>query len=139
MNLAPTSNVFANADIDWNVINRNKIEAMKRRLNSYDVFRFDNAPDFIVKAFFGQSSYRKRLLVSTFGYLNGIQWEDLLEILQWRKFRHDQMKQIKDLYLIYFEKDEYRRRYYSYDCHRGVVSYLNGALRMHGRRIEERF
>jgi hypothetical protein len=61
----------------------NKIMARKMRLNSYDVTVFTDVPNFIVNAFFEKSNYLKRMIISTFGFLNGIQIDDLLRLMQY--------------------------------------------------------
>lgn len=118
------------------IIQKNKINAMKRRLNSYDVCQFDKVPDFIIESFFNNSSYRKRLFVAEFAYLNGIQLDDLFKLIQWSSISRNDVKKITALYEIYFEDETYRRKYYSYCTIRNVVSFLDGTLRRYGTRKE---
>lgn len=123
------------SDTQKALIEHNKIQAMKRRLSSYDYCTFWNVPNFIIEAFYGNCSYRKRLIVSTFGYVNGTTFEQIVEMNQWRYFTNVQKKIIEDLIKVWFEKPEYRRRYYSYEVIRGLVVYLDGKVRYNGRRF----
>lgn len=116
------------------LIRFNKIQAMKRRLTSFDYCTFSNVPDFIIEAFYGHCSYRKRLIVSTFGYLNGITFEQIVEMNQWHYFTDKQKRKVEELMKIWFEKPEYRMRYYSFEVVRGLVVYLDGKVRYHSRR-----
>src|ERR1700744_3033682 len=48
------------------------MDARKQLLNDKDIINFNYVPEFIVNSFFGNCTYKNRLLVSTFCYLNGI-------------------------------------------------------------------
>lgn len=111
------------------LIKKKRLEAMKRRLSSYDFCCFHNVPDFIIEAFYGKCTYKKRLMVSSFAYLNGITFEQTIEMQQWIDYSDADVKKIKNLMLVYFQKDSYKNRYYSFEVIRGLVCYLNGNVK----------
>jgi hypothetical protein len=77
------------------IIKHNRIKAMKRRLSRFDYCTFDNVPNLIVEAFFGKCTYNKRIKVSTFGYLNGIMFDQIIEMQQWTDFTDSDKKKLK--------------------------------------------
>jgi hypothetical protein len=117
------------------IIQKNRIKAMKRRLTSYDFCSFNNVPNFIVEAFFGKCTYSKRLIASTFGYLNGILLEQVIEMQQWTDITISDRNKMDDLMNNYFKQPRYRSKYYSFEIIRGLVCYLDGTVRYYGRRL----
>ena len=103
--------------------------ARKRLLNRFDITNFDNVPGFIVNAFFGDSSYRNRLIVCTFGFLNGIAINQLISLIRWRDMNATRIKKLRNLYNDFETKAEYRIRYYSFNVGRNLVMFLNGDIR----------
>lgn len=115
---------------------RQRCEARKRFLNRFDIISFNTVPDHIVDGFYGSCNYKNRLIVLTFGFLNGLHIEQLFELIQWKDVtRSDQNKMIA-LYND-FEKPRYKTNYYSYNVHHKLVMYLNGDIRKFGVRIEK--
>lgn len=111
-----------------------RIAARKILLNRLDILSFHHVPDFIVDAFFGSCTYKNRLIVSTFAYLNGVQFSQLLSLVRWRDIKETEKLKIKGLYDD-FEKPSYRLKYYSYHINEKLVMYLNGDIRKWGKRI----
>lgn len=111
-----------------------RIAARKRLLNRKDLMTFDTVPDFIVNAFFGDSSYKNQLIVCTFGFLNGIEFNGLMTLICWKKVDDSRKRKMESLYRD-FEKPEYQRRYYSFSVHYKLVMFLNGNVRKFGQRI----
>jgi hypothetical protein len=89
------------------VIKHNRIKAMKRRLSRFDYSTFDNVPNLIVEAFFGKCTCNKRIKVSTFGFLNGIMFDQIIEMQQWTDFTDSDKIKIKDLIETYYEQPRY--------------------------------
>lgn len=113
---------------------KQRVEARKRLLNGMDVINFDNVPEHIVDAFFGSCTYHNRLLVTTFGYLNGIAMDQLFQLIRWTDMRPNEENKVVVLYQD-FGKEPYKNNYYSYNVHQKLVMYLNGEIRMFGNRI----
>lgn len=111
-----------------------RVNARKILLNRSDVISFDNVPDHIVDAFFGSCSYKNRLIVATFGFLNGIHVEQLFNLARWKDTRESERRKLRALYQD-FEKPRYMNNYYSYDVHHRLVMFLNGDVRKFGQRI----
>lgn len=105
----------------------------KQRVRA-DVTSFDNVPDHIVDAFFGSCSYKNRLTVTTFGFLNGIHIEQLLQLIRWKDTTETDKRKIAALYKD-FEKPRYMDNYYSYSVHHKLVMYFNGDVRKFGQRV----
>jgi hypothetical protein len=118
------------------LIKVNLLKAQRLRLDSFDIVTFDRVPHFIVEAFFGKCTYKKRILVSIFGYLNGILPESILEMVQWKDKEKSDVDKVQQLMTKYLPTVEYQQRYYSYNIITGTVMYLDGKLRLHGKRIE---
>jgi hypothetical protein len=116
------------------MIKKNQMKARKLRLNSFDELNFTFVPDFIVDAFFGECTYHKRMIVSTFGYLNGIFVDKLIEMIHWIPCKSEQIKKVEALYRD-FEKPKYRQKYYSFCVRRNAVYFLDGVLRHYGKRV----
>lgn len=104
------------------------------RKNRCDVISFDNVPDHIVDAFFGSCTYKNRLIVATFGFLNGVDVEQSIAMTHWKDTRNDERMKMIALYKD-FEKPRYMENYYSYNVHRKLVMFLNGDIRKFGKRI----
>lgn len=117
------------------LIKRNRVRARKIRLNSYDCCCFDEVPDFIVEDFFGKSTYKNRMTVTSFAFLNGIQLWQLVKLIHWRPKEDKDINKVIKLYNDFETQLEYRQRYYSYDVISNNVTYLDGHLRLHGRRV----
>lgn len=115
---------------------KQKFEARRRYLNHLDVVEFRNVPAFIINAFFDQGSYHKRLIVTTFGFLNGINYYNLSRMIKWTNKTQQDMRKVEDLLENYLVKPEYQKKYYSYSVIRDCVLFLDGALRLYGRRVE---
>ncbi len=75
-----------------------------------------------------QCDYNKRVKVSTFGYLNGITFDQIIEMQQWTDFKISEKNKIEDLMKVYYEQPRYRSTYYSYEIIRGLVCYLDGTV-----------
>lgn len=117
--------------------NESKMEARKQLLENKDVINFNNVPDFIINSFFGKCDYKNRLLVSTFSYLNGISIEQMFDLIQWTDTKKTDKDKLRLLY-SYYETDQYRQKYHSFNVHLGVVMYLNGDLRRFGCRVPKK-
>lgn len=111
-----------------------RVEARKKLLNRADIATFNNVPDFIVDSFFGGCTYKKRLIVSTFCYLNGFSIEQLLTLVRWNDVKKEDRNKIRSLY-GYFEIPRYKEKYYSYNIHFQMVMFLNGDLRRFRERV----
>lgn len=109
-------------------IKNNRIEAYRRLLDHFDVFNFHEIPKFIVESFFGDPSYKKRLLTSAFGFLNGISPEQLIEMLFWRPIRTKDHIKILALY-EYFKLPFVNQQYFSYHASTRTVRFLNGSVK----------
>lgn len=114
---------------------KQRVEARKRLLNRYDVTTFDSVPNFIVNGFFDGSSYANQLIVCTFGFLNGIEIDQLISLVQWKNVNESRKKKMKALYIDFETKPEYRERYYSFNVCRKLVMFLNGDIRKFTQRI----
>lgn len=113
----------------------NKLMARKKVLNSFDYANFFNVPQFIVDAFFDGSNYSNRRIVCSFCFLNGIQLHEMFELVHWPVLSKSDEVKMKDLY-SYFEKDYVKQKYYSYSAAEKAVMYLDGSLKMSGKRFE---
>lgn len=111
-----------------------RVVARKKLLNSKDLLNFENVPSFIINSFFGSCTYQSRLTVSTFCVLNGISCDQCMEICRFKDLSAKDKNKIENLF-IYLKKRENCIRYYSYSVHYKKILYLNGDLRLHGRRI----
>jgi hypothetical protein len=115
-------------------IMENRLVARRRYLNRHDITEFSNVPGFIVNAFFGEGTYHSRLLVSTFGFINGLNEHQVITLLKWNPLKHRDMKNISHL-LKWLTNNEKSRNYYSYNVSLKQVMYCNGDLRIFGERI----
>lgn len=113
---------------------KQRLEARKKLLNSKDLLNFENVPPFIIDSFFGKCTYQTRLIVSTFCFLNGLSCSQCLEISRWRDISKNDINKINSFYQ-YLEKEENKKRYYSFSVHYRKVIFLNGDLRLYGKRI----
>ena len=118
-----------------NILAEKKLEARRRRLNHFDVTDFSRVPPHIVNAFFGDGSYRSRLFVTTFAFINGLTLDQLLRMLHWRPFTLEDRGKISDLFLNYLPKPEYGRKYYSYNTTLNLMIFCDGCLRINGERV----
>lgn len=98
-----------------------RVEARRKLLTSKDILSFENVPSFITKSL-GSCTYQSRLTVSTFCVLNGISYNQCLELYFFKALS------AKDI-----RKNGVR--YYFYCVHYKKVLFLNGDLRLHGKRI----
>lgn len=110
---------------------KQRVEARKLFLNRFDIINFDDVPDHIVDAFYGSCTYHNRLIVSTFGYLNGLDMNQIFELGRWKDMKPLEKNKILVLYQD-FEKPRYKNDYYSYNVHHKIVMYLNGDSRKYG-------
>lgn len=85
---------------------KKRVVARKLLLNRFDIITFDSVPDHIVDAFFGSCSYKNRLTVTTFGFLNGIDAQQLLDLTRWNDTTESEKRKVIALYKD-FEKPEY--------------------------------
>lgn len=113
---------------------KQKINARKMLLNRADVIAFDSVPDHIVDSFFGSCSYKNRLLVTAFGFLNGIHIEQLLQLIRWNDTNEKDRRKMIALYDDY-QKPHYMTNYYSYNVHHKLVMFFNGDVRKCGKRV----
>lgn len=116
-------------------IESKRLQARRTYLSNKDYISFNTVPAFIVDSFFFKSSYQKRMIVATFGYLNGLTFDQLLQLIHWRDFDFKDYKKLKDLYFEYFPLERYRKKYFSYSIHTGLVMFLDGKIRRFGKRI----
>lgn len=116
-------------------ITRNKLEARKRFLTRFDYINFGRVPDFIVNAFFDDCYYQKRLIVANFAFLNGITFDQVVELVHWKGKSSKDLLKVKDLIEKYLPSDEYKAKYYSYSVVRGCVMFLDGRVRYFGNKI----
>lgn len=113
---------------------KQRVQARKILLNRTDVITFDSVPDHIVDAFFGYCSYKNRLLVTAFAFLNGIHIEQLMQLIRWKDTSEVDRRKMATLYKD-FEKPHYMCNYYSFSVHHKLVMYFNGDVRKFGQRI----
>jgi hypothetical protein len=114
------------------------LEGRKKRLNTFDIIHFDKVPEHIVNAFFdyGHNHNKTRLIVATFAFLNGICYDDLIRLLHWRDFELRDKLKLKALLENYLTQAKYQTNYYSYSVVRNLVLFLDGKLRLYGKRME---
>lgn len=115
---------------------KQRVESRRRFLNRFDAISFENVPEHIVDAFYGLCCYKSRLIVLTFGYLNGLHIEQLFQLMQWKDISQSDRNTMIALYND-FEKPRYRTNYYSYNVHHKLVMFLNGDVRKCGKRIKK--
>ncbi len=113
---------------------KQRVQARKILLNRDDVIAFESVPDHIIDSFFGSCSYKNRLIVATFGFLNGIHIEQLLQLVRWRDMKENERRKMIALYDD-FEKSHYQTNYYSYSVHYKSVMFLNGDFRKFAKRV----
>jgi len=118
------------------LIEANKLEARRRNLQRFDLTDFSRVPAHIINSFYDRPSYLKRLFVSVFAYINGLSYDQLISILFWKPRRQSDDDKIKYLYDVTFKKERYMKEYFSYSTIRNAVVYIDGALRLYGRRVE---
>lgn len=111
-----------------------KNNARRRLLNSRDFINFSTVPMFIVNSFFDECTYKKRLQVTCFCFLNGLSPTQCLELCFFKDLSKTDVKKIEDLY-VYLNLKNNITRFYSYSVHYKKVFYLNGDLRINGKRI----
>ena len=116
-------------------IERKKREARRKMLNAVDVISFIRVPDFIIDSFFDKSSYKKRLIVASFCVLNGIPFSISQKLIKWIPFESVNIIKVKDLMENYLILPLYRSRYYSYDVTTSCVRFLDGSVRLYGKKI----
>lgn len=114
---------------------KQRVEARKRFLNRFDITSFQSVPDHIVDAFYGACDYKNRLIVLTFGYLNGLHIDQVFQLIQWKDVTQTDRNKMVALYKD-FEKERYQMNYYSYNVHHKLVMFLDGKVRKFGKRIE---
>lgn len=112
----------------------NKTNALRIRLNKFDVCSFNRVPQHIVNAFYGEGTYRSRLIVTTFAFCNGFSSEVLFEMLQWKPLKKDDITKIHSLF-EYLKDPEVSWKYYTYGTYEEKMVYCNGDLRIGGERI----
>lgn len=113
---------------------KNRLKARTILLNKNDIINFNSVPDFIIDCFFGESTYKSRLIVTTFGFVNGISPAQLLLLLRWKRFGLSGKRKIESLY-EWLQNPNNGRHYYSYSVVRKLVIFCNGDVRKHGKRI----
>lgn len=111
----------------------NRLIARRRFLNRLDITDFENVPGFIVDAFFGNSTYKTRLLVTTFAHVNGLNEEQIFKLLQWKSIKRIDREKISYLF-IWLQNSENAKNYYSYNVVRRQVLFCNGDVRRYGQR-----
>lgn len=118
-------------------IRQNKLNARRIRLSSFHIVDFTHVPDFIIDAFFDENTYLKRLHVSTFSFVNKINFENVLKLVHWKKDNHheDNIEKLRKLIEIDYNKTYYQQKYYSYDVRRGLNVYLDGRVRYFGQPV----
>lgn len=109
-------------------INNNRLAAYKILLNKKDAENFDQVPKFIVESFFGRSSYKKRLIVTSFGFLNGISPYQLSNLIYWTPRRRKDWDKCQALY-SYYQSPQIAQRYWSFHRSSGLVRFLDGKIR----------
>lgn len=113
---------------------KQRVKARKIFLNRFDEINFDDVPDHIVDAFYGSCTYRNRLIVSTFAYLNGLHIDQVFALVRWKDMSPSEKNKIIALYGD-FEKPRYKNDYFSYNLHHKLVIYLNADIRSFGKRL----
>jgi len=75
-------------------------------------------------------NYRNRLLVASFCYCNGVNFQLLKDFLIARsQIQPRQIYEIEKLYDYWDDNDEARARYYAYDVTVKEFTYLNGKIK----------
>jgi hypothetical protein len=110
------------------IINENRLLAYKKLLNKCDVENFDQVPTFIVESFFGSPSYKKRLVVTSFGFLNGVSPYQLNQLIHWNPRRKKDWDKCTALY-EYYKAPNISQHYWSFHRASGLVRFLNGDVR----------
>lgn len=119
-----------------NIIKRKKLDAMKKFLNKMDITDFSKVPDHIVEAFFEKASYKSRMLVTVFVFVNGININQLFELLKKKLLTKEDKTKI--IYLFNALKNPvFSYKYYSYNVIRNLIIFCNGDIRRYGKRIEK--
>lgn len=111
-----------------------RLIARKKLLNSKDFLSFDKVPGFIINSFFGKCDYISRLIVVTFCVLNGLSPFQCFELCRFKDMSKVKLDKIISLY-NYIKSEENRSRFYSYCVFYNKVLYINGDLRLNGKRI----
>ena len=117
-----------------NNLKEKKLKARINYLNQYDLINFSNVPDFIVNAFFDTCTYKSRVIVSSFGFLNGLDSQSTIKLCHHRDIKELDKQKIIALF-EYYKHPENAFRYYSYSIIERVVMFLNGDLRTNGKRV----
>ena len=78
-----------------------RVAARKKLLNRFDFIRFDDVLNFIIDSFFGSCTYKSRLLTDTFGWLNGLHIDQLLELCRWNDTKAAENGKMKSLYTTF--------------------------------------
>lgn len=109
---------------------------MKKFLNKMDIIEFSKVPDHIVEAFFGTASFKSRMLVTVFAFVNGLSLNQLFELL--KKKLLTKKDKAKIIYLFNALKNPlFSYKYYSYNVIKGLVIFCNGDIRRYGERFEK--
>lgn len=111
-----------------NSFQKQRTRARIIRLNADDLFSFDHAPDYIINSFFDNCTYKKRLTVVTFCFVNGIQYDDLLKLIRWKDVTKFDYRKVQKLWSD-SSREPYKSKWFAYNCHLKRVIYLNGALK----------
>lgn len=116
------------------IIEMNRVEARRRLLHNKDICNFESVPAFIIIFFFGEGTYKARLIVTTFGFVNGLSPVQLFSLIRWRLFQISHQRAILKLY-EWLKNPTHGRRYYSYNVVKKAVIFCNGDVRKYGQRI----
>lgn len=118
-----------------NLLAKKKNEARKKLLNRFDVLSFDKVPQYIVEAFFGVGCYKERMIVTVFGYVNGLSIDQIFSLIRWKNFTDKKKMKMIALFNLYLPLQRYQVKYYSYCVRRGAQVFCDGTLRINGNRL----
>lgn len=93
-----------------------RTRARKILLNSKDQFNFNDAPDYVVNAFFDRC------------FVNGISYEGMIKLIRWIDYGNIDRRKIDRLWSNCY-REPYKLNWYAYNCHLKCVIYLNGIPR----------
>lgn len=111
-----------------------RTNARRILLTRQDMCDFSDVPENIVDCFFGCCSYYKRLIVTTFGFINGINPYNLLRLVRWIDISNSDVAKVERLFMD-LKKEPYRYKYRSYSVYSHCYEYCNGDLLFNGRKV----
>lgn len=113
---------------------KKRTNARRILLTNQDMCDFSRVPMNIIDCFFGCCSYYKRLMVTTFGFINGINPYNLLRLVRWTDTSNSDILKIERLFKD-LRTDLYQYKYRSYSVYFNCYEFCNGDLLQNGKRV----